>query len=310
VIALFIVPLLVPFAASLLAPRVVDRFEPAAALWALTVTTIVLATSSLAALGALLLPGVLRLSLFARLGELIHPLDVGPALFLYPATVLSVGALTVCAWTVSRSAARQWQHLRIAHAQAETRQAAGDLSIVNDDCPDAYALPGKPGRIVVTSGMLRALNPSEREALFAHERAHLTGRHHWFLAAAELSAHCHPALRTVCTAIVLAAERTADEAAASATGDRRMTARAIARAALASSDTFRTRPSFTPSAASGPVPRRVAALLHRPIRRSRLAPAVALLLLLCATASAATALTGAVSLHSSVESAQGENRGG
>jgi Zn-dependent protease with chaperone function len=43
--------------------------------------------------------------------------------------------------------------------------------------------------------MPRALEPAEREALLAHERAHLRGRHHVFLAAAELAALCHPALR-------------------------------------------------------------------------------------------------------------------
>jgi Zn-dependent protease with chaperone function len=43
-----------------------------------------------------------------------------------------------------------------------------------------------PGRIVVTTGMLGALDPDEREALFAHERARLRGRHHLVLGAAEL----------------------------------------------------------------------------------------------------------------------------
>ncbi len=74
--------------------------------------------------------------------------------------------------------------------------------MVDDPQPDAYALPdglrGR-GRIVVTSGMLRALGGHEREVLLAHERAHLAGRHHLFLAAALIAAQCHPALAASCT---------------------------------------------------------------------------------------------------------------
>ena len=44
--------------------------------------------------------------------------------------------------------------------------------VVPDGTADAYAVPGWPGRIVVTAGMLDALNPDERRVLLAHERAH------------------------------------------------------------------------------------------------------------------------------------------
>lgn len=312
-IVLLLVPLLVPFAAPLFAYRVVDRLPPVAALWTLTLTSVVLATSCLASLGALLLPGALRVPVLARLGELVRPLNVAPTAVLDPAVLLGLGglafgALVCCAGTVARSVLRQWRLLRTARSYAARVPAAGDLSVIDDDRADAYALPGRPGRIVVTSGMLRVLDPAEREALFAHERAHLAGRHHYFLGAAELAARCHPALRTVRGAVALAAERSADEAAALATGDRRLTARAIGRAALASRDTPPDRPAFTAAAATGPVPRRVAALLHRPTRHRRLAPAIALVLLVCAGVSSGAAAAGAISLHTSVEVAQGEAR--
>ena len=136
--------------------------------------------------------------------------------------------------------------------------------MLRDPSPDAYALPGRPGRIVVTTGMLRALEPAEREALFAHERAHLVGRHHLFLAAAELAAHCHPALRSLREPLAYALERSADEYAAGAVGDRKLAARAIGRAALASRAVAAPgRPRAVLAAAAGPVPRRVAALLDR-----------------------------------------------
>ncbi|MYR58258.1 M48 family metalloprotease, partial [Streptomyces sp. SID625] len=106
--------------------------------------------------------------------------------------------------------------LRTARARAARVPAAGDLCVLDSPYPDAYALPGRPHRIVVTTAMLRSLDAAEREVLFAHERAHNRGGHHWFLAAAELAAHCHPALRPVREAVRLAAERAADEAAATA----------------------------------------------------------------------------------------------
>ena len=154
--------------------------------------------------------------------------------------------------------------------------------------------------------MLRSLGPAEREALFAHERAHNQAGHHYFLAAAELAAHCHPALRTLRATIRLAAERAADEAAATILGDRRLIATAIARAALAGQASRSTRPDFAPAATTGPVPQRVAALLTPPERRSRATRCTALLLAACAVLSVCAGATGVFAFHHQVEVAQGE----
>lgn len=202
------------------------------------------------------------MSALARLGHLIRPLNIAPAVVAYPATALAVGALAVCAYAMTRSSLRQLRRYRTAHAQLQDAPTAGDLSVLDRPEADAYALPGNPGRIVVTSGMLRALDGPEREALLAHERAHLAGRHHYFLAAADLATRCHPALRGLCDAIGLAVERVADEAAATAVGDRHLTARAIGRAALAGKTGRVARPAFAAGAAGGPVPQRVKALLQ------------------------------------------------
>lgn len=119
---------------------------------------------------------------------------------------------------------------------------------------------GRPGRVVVSTGMLAGLDSRERRVLFAHERAHLTGRHHRHLLLAGLAARANPFLRPLGTAVTYTVERWADEEAAGAVGDRRVAARAVAKAGLMS------RPSPVPTLASlaaapGPVPRRVAALL-------------------------------------------------
>ncbi|MEU7059554.1 M48 family metalloprotease [Streptomyces sp. NPDC046197] len=304
--ALLLVPLLLPFAMPALARRALPRLAPVTALWVITVSTAVLAGCALAALGAFMLIGLLKLPFVAGLEELVRPLPTASDLVVVPAAALSVGALAVCLATLARAALREFQAFRNAHTEAGRRPAAGDLCVVDSPHPDAYALPGRPHRIVVTTAMLRSLDAAEREVLFAHERAHNHGGHHYFLAVAELAAHCHPALRPVRGSIRLAAERAADEAAATAVGDRRLTARAIARAALAGQEARSGRPELAAAATSGPVPQRVKALLAAPPVPRRAAAWIAALLVACTVTSCASSATGMIDFHHRVEIAQGE----
>lgn len=98
--------------------------------------------------------------------------------------------------------------------------------------PIAFAVPGRPGHIVVSQGMLVLLDEREQRALFAHERSHLANRHHRYTATADLAAVAVPVLRSLADQVRFATERWADEDAAAEVGDRRVVARAIARAAL------------------------------------------------------------------------------
>ncbi|MFE7563873.1 M48 family metalloprotease [Kitasatospora sp. NPDC057500] len=223
---------------------------------------------------------------------------VGTAALLVLAAVLA---------TVGRTLAR---HLRI---RARARRALGralpatsDVALLPDPAPYAYALPGSPrspGRVVVSTGMLAGLAEDERAALLAHERAHLTHRHHRHLLATQLAGCVNPFLRPLQGAVAYSAERWADEESAQAVGDRRVTARAVARAALATHH----RPpaayaAFPAFAAPGPVPRRVAALLG-PVPTARNWPPTrtpaglaALVAALGTAASALSALNAAVAL--------------
>ncbi len=145
----------------------------------------------------------------------------------------------------------------------------GDLLVVRDCDPHAFALPAwrkRAARVVVTTGMLRTLGPAEREVLLGHERAHLTCRHHPLSLIADLAAAVHPALRSLRPALDFHLERRADESAASSVGNRRLTATAIARAALAASTAEKQPENRGPLLAvgTGPVPQRVEALL-RPV---------------------------------------------
>ncbi len=124
----------------------------------------------------------------------------------------------------------------LAVAEATCRRlgrGADGLVVLDDDAPDAYALPGFSGRVVVSTGMLRALPAAERRVLLAHEEAHLRHRHHLYVQVAQLSAAANPLLRPLARGVGCAVERWADEAAADAVGDRSVVARAVARASLA-----------------------------------------------------------------------------
>ncbi|MDJ0384844.1 M56 family metallopeptidase [Streptomyces sp. G-G2] len=311
-----LVPLLVPFLAGPVGRRLVGWLPPRHAVWLLAVTATGLALGSTAALALLVVPGATHLDVVAALGELLTPLRTGS-----PDAVVAVAiaATALLAWSgalLVRALNRRWAQLRRAGRLAA--RAEGELVVLRDACPDAYALPGRPGRIVVTTGMLEALPAAEREALFAHERAHLRDRHHLFAAAVDLAALCHPALRALREPLAYALERSADESAARAVGDRGLTARAIGRAALAAraaGSQGAPRPAFALAATTGPVPRRVAALLDRPVdaapaprtRTARRLAAVALLA--CLALSAAAALDAARDLHAGIEIAQGETAG-
>ncbi|MGH3855121.1 MAG: M56 family metallopeptidase [Pseudonocardiaceae bacterium] len=150
---------------------------------------------------------------------------------------------------------------------------AGELAVVALDAPHAFAVPGRPGRILVTRGLLSALDGDERRVVLAHERAHLHGKHHWLRAATEVCAAVNPLLIPVREAVAFLVERSADEHAASVTGSRELVARALTKAALASGAAGGALrwPAALPFAGCG-VGARVVALRSDPPRPEPLVP--------------------------------------
>ncbi|MDF3291565.1 M48 family metalloprotease [Streptomyces silvisoli] len=174
------------------------------------------------------------------------------------------------------------RRVRSVRALAVVRRspAAGDLIVVEAEEATAFALPGRPRRIVVSTGMLRALPAAERTVLLAHERAHLAHGHHRLQALAEAAAAVNPLLGGVREHLAFALERWADEEAATAVASRTLAARSLARAALAS-----TSRASGPATALGYLHHRVAARVAalqgtRPVNRvSATLPAVVLTVL-------------------------------
>jgi Zn-dependent protease with chaperone function len=158
---------------------------------------------------------------------------------------------------------------------------AGELAVVALDAP---------GRILVTRGLLSALDGDERRVVLAHERAHLRGKHHWLRAATEVCAAVNPLLIPVREAVAFLVERSADEHAAAVTGSRELVARALTKAALASGAASGAPrwPAALPFAGCG-VGARVVALRSDPPRPEPLVPSGVLALGVATTIAAVQA---------------------
>jgi Zn-dependent protease with chaperone function len=254
-------PLVLPLLAVPAVGWVGGRLHPAWASWLVLVWALVLATCATLALGLLMFAALSLVGPFDRLGhwsravlqqqDAIHPVvDIAAALLLVALTgnALVVGIRRIKALSTAYRAAGQGDD---------------ELVVVDDERPLAHALPGRPGRIVVSTSMLSTLEPAERRALLAHERAHLAHSHHLFVAVVDVLAALVPLLRPLASVIRFTTERWADETAATHVGDRSVVARALAKAALASKGR-QTGGSAAMAVSGGPVPRRVAALLAGP----------------------------------------------
>jgi Zn-dependent protease with chaperone function len=154
---------------------------------------------------------------------------------------LAIAYLLRLAW-VAASTARARSRLAEALRAAERLRVAGAPArsagyVVAATPPVAYALGGRSGGVVVSRGLLALLDDDERDAVLAHEFAHLRLRHHRLLLFAQVVrttlGAAVPAAREAAASLARELEVIADEAAATAVGDRRVVARALAKAALA-----------------------------------------------------------------------------
>jgi hypothetical protein len=231
VIVLAATPLMVGVLAGLLGGRLGQRLQPRHAVPLLTGLALTVALCTGIALSGLAVLALAQLGPMPRLGHWSAPAlraDAGEPVAL---GLIALGALLL---TLGAACARALTSIyALARAARQARSlvpVAGNLVLVDDAEPVAYAVAG---RIVMSRSLLVALPSDERQAVLAHEAAHLRHRHHLYLHLTALSAAASPLLRPLVRAIAVGIERWADEEAAGAVRSREVAARGLARAALA-----------------------------------------------------------------------------
>jgi Zn-dependent protease with chaperone function len=270
-VAVFL-PLLASALFGLVAPGLTRRLPPALATWLLSVGGLCAGAGFVVSLALLTSTLVGQLPVVAQQGHwsdvVLHRADpIWP-----PLAAAALVALGVLAVRFIVTAGRRFVAVRAAYRLAGTLSPAGsELVVFDEDGHRAYAVPGRPGRIVVSSGLLRTLTAAQRRGVLAHERAHLRQHHHVHHTAAYLAAAANPLSFALPRAVALASERWADESAS-----RACTRADVARALVAAAGrpaTGRTSSTAVLAMAQTEVVARVQALTRpaRPLEVHRLA---------------------------------------
>ncbi|WP_051970366.1 M56 family metallopeptidase [Kitasatospora azatica] len=97
------------------------------------------------------------------------------ALLIGALVLASAAAVVGPAWfRAARARARHRELLDLVARQ----EAAEAWWTVEDPRAVAWCVPGRGGRVILSRGALELLDAPQRAAVLAHERAHLSGRHH------------------------------------------------------------------------------------------------------------------------------------
>lgn len=211
--------------ASILVVPIVRRLHPADATRTLVVLMAASATGTMA--WAIVLSGALIADLTTvghsgPIGSWFH----GHAVFGRGAGLAALVLLVYASGAVLR-VGRAYRRARL-HVPRD----AGEVSLLESDTISASALPGRGARVVVSEGLVAALDHDEVGAVLAHERAHHSLGHHKLAVVALVASCVCPWLIPVRREVAFMIERWADEHAARIVGSRPLVARAIARAAL------------------------------------------------------------------------------
>lgn len=200
---------------GLIAPVLAQRLPPPVGTWLLSGGSLLAAVASSASVALLAFqylgqtPGLAERGRWSA--DVLHRAEPNST----PIGVLATAAAGVLAARLLSAAARRLTAVGDAYRLANALPHTGsELSVLDTAEAQAYAVPGRPGRIVVSTGLLRSLDAGQRRALLAHERSHLTHRHHLHHSVAQLAAAANPLLARLPAAVEHSCERWADEDAA------------------------------------------------------------------------------------------------
>ena len=234
--------------------RVARQLRPRLALWTLSIGAVVVAVLSCIALAVVLATLVGQWGPVAQAGDwsakAIGRLTPFPPVLSIACGVVLLGVVVSLLKTTVGGGAQ------LRASWSASRGSDRSLVVLPDRDAYAYAVPGWPGRIVASQGLLESMDASARRAVIAHEQAHLDQHHELHLFVASLAAATNPLLTRVRGAVRLACERAADERAVDAVGSRRAVAVAIIRISSPATSKL-----MLLSAGGSDVPARVRALL-------------------------------------------------
>ncbi|MFG1920922.1 M56 family metallopeptidase [Cryptosporangium sp. NPDC048952] len=266
---------------GLAAPSLVRRVHPATATWSLTLVALGVAAATAIGAGAAAVALARPLLAEAPLpdGYGLHtPGRVAVVLLIGLPLLAGAAAVVPVAWSAVRDL------LAARDTWSRARPIDGVL-IVDDPDPEAYAVPGRRGLVVMHTGLLAVLAPGEQDVVLAHERSHLRRRHYAHVLLVRVATWLNPLLRPLVASITEQVERWADEDAAREVGDRTVAARTIAKAALARSavrsgrtPVVRRAPQPVLRATTGDATARATALMAPPLPAGR--PLLALVIVL------------------------------
>jgi Zn-dependent protease with chaperone function len=145
------------------------------------------------------------------------PIPQAAVLAVAALSVLAVGLLTGrLAMALGRTRIRTHRHCRLARLMADPSPGPEGSVVLDAAERVVYCVVGKPPAIVITRGALDVLDDAQLAAVLAHERAHLSGRHHLAVAASRAVASALPWMllfRNGATAIANLVEMRADDVA-------------------------------------------------------------------------------------------------
>ncbi|TFC03352.1 M56 family metallopeptidase [Cryobacterium sp. MDB2-33-2] len=250
-------PLGVACLLAMAGPVVSRRLTPAAATRLLSALALLSAVATLGTLTLLAVGGSVKLLPLWGIGADREQLVGGRDGVPWPIGAAALAILAFLAVRTVFAVVHEWRTLR--ELRDLVAESEDGLMVLVDSRPYAFAVPISAGTVIVSTAMLEILSGPERQALLAHEQAHLTNRHHLYRVIAIIAVAINPLLGTIRREIQLQTERWADERAAEQSS-RPVTARSLARAALAATRTPPTVMAYT----SDHVRERLAALAIEP----------------------------------------------
>jgi Zn-dependent protease with chaperone function len=262
---------------GVVAPVIARRTSPAIAAWLLSVGGVISALSGVGALSLLAMTLIGQDPQVAAAGHwsiasLRHADPVR-----WPVAGAALAVLAFSLFRFAWLAVKRGQAVTAAHRlNRRVADTGTDLVVLPHLAADAYAVPGRPGRVFVTRGMLTLLSRAECDVMLAHERSHLRHHHHWHRTVVLMASALNPLLAPLPRTQAWVTERWADEDAARGS-DRAVVASALSRAAAA--DRAGVRPGAALALSSNPVDSRVAAMLAEPPRRHLVMLAIAIAIL-------------------------------